>query len=105
MEGTFEDLLNSEDMPSHVEAGLDDLEEFGPISLVEVIELKKLQSGNAPRVDKIHSGMLKALDEFGLSWLTCLSNITWESGTVPVDWQTGVVVLKKKKRRTRECVQ
>lgn len=43
-------------------------------------------------MDKIHPEMLKALDEFGLSWFTRLFNIMWESGTVPVDWLTGVVV-------------
>lgn len=30
--------------------------------------------------------ILKALDEFGLFWLTRLFNIAWESGTVPGDW-------------------
>jgi len=48
-------------------------------------------------VDEIRPEMLKALNIVGLSWLTCLYNVTWESGTVPMDWQTGVVVpiLKK----------
>lgn len=31
------------------------------------------------------------LDVAGLSWLTCLSNITWSSGIEPLDWQTFVV--------------
>ncbi|TWW57277.1 hypothetical protein D4764_08G0012640 [Takifugu flavidus] len=42
-------------------------------------------------------GYLKALDVVGLSWLTRLCNIAWKSGTVPLDWQTGVVapIFKK----------
>uniref|UniRef100_A0AAR2LXG4 Tetraspanin n=1 Tax=Pygocentrus nattereri TaxID=42514 RepID=A0AAR2LXG4_PYGNA len=51
-----------------------------------------LFSGKAPGVDEIHPEMLKALDIVGLSWLTRLCNIAWTSGTVPLDWQTGVVV-------------
>lgn len=41
----------------------------------------------------------------GLSLLTHLFNIAWESGTVPGDVQTGAVVpIKKKKKRIRGCV-
>ncbi|KAJ8015857.1 hypothetical protein DPEC_G00000770 [Dallia pectoralis] len=47
--------------------------------------------------------MLKALGGEGLSWLTRLFNIAWKSGTVPEEWQTGVVVPLFK-RGTRECV-
>jgi len=36
--------------------------------------------------------MLKALDIVGLSWLTCLFNVAWRSGTVPMNWQTRMVV-------------
>lgn len=42
-------------------------------------------------MDKIHPGMLKALDVVRLSWLTYQFNITWESGTVPGDWKMGLV--------------
>ena len=34
--------------------------------------------------------MLKALDTVGLSWLAHLFNVIQRSGTVSVDWQTGV---------------
>lgn len=51
----------------------------------------------ALRVYKICSKMLKALDEIGLSWLTCLFNIAWEFRTTPNDWQMSVVVLIFKK--------
>ncbi len=36
--------------------------------------------------------MLKALGAEGLSWMTHLFNTVQKSGTVPKEWQTGVVV-------------
>ncbi|KAI3376413.1 hypothetical protein L3Q82_016428 [Scortum barcoo] len=45
----------------------------------------------------------KSLDVVGLSWLTRLCNIAWRLGTVPLEWQTGVVVPLLK-RGTGECV-
>ncbi len=47
---------------------------------------------------------LKALDEVGILRLTHLSNIAWESGTVPGDWQTCGGSHFKKKKGTRGCV-
>ncbi len=35
---------------------------------------------------------LKALDIVELSWLTHLFSVKWRSGTVPVEWQTEVVM-------------
>jgi len=67
--------------------------------LVEVAEVvKKLFSGKAPGVDEIVPEMLKALDIVGL---TRLVNVMWRLGTVPVEWQTGVVgpIFKKGDRR------
>ena len=42
-----------------------------------------------------------ALVIVGLLWLAGLFNIAWKSVTVPVDWQTGMVVpiFKKGDRR------
>ncbi|KAK9542007.1 hypothetical protein VZT92_002011 [Zoarces viviparus] len=48
--------------------------------------------------------MLKALDIVGLSWLTRLFNVAWGSGSVPMDWQTGVVVPIFKKGDQRVCL-
>ncbi|KAL7857954.1 hypothetical protein AOLI_G00180560 [Acnodon oligacanthus] len=89
----FEELLNPE--ASGVSSS---------ISLVEVTEVVgKLFSGKALGVDEIRPEMLKALDIVGLSWLTHLCNIAWTSGTVPLDWQTGVVVPIFKKGDRRVC--
>uniref|UniRef100_A0A8C6M4A0 Reverse transcriptase domain-containing protein n=1 Tax=Nothobranchius furzeri TaxID=105023 RepID=A0A8C6M4A0_NOTFU len=43
------------------------------------------------------------MDVVGLSWLTRLCNIAWSSGAVPVEGQTGVVVLIFKKGDLRVC--
>ena len=71
---------------------------------VEVSEVVgELFSAKAPGVDEIRPEMLKALDIVGMSWLARLCNIAWTSGTVPLDWQTGVVVPIFKKGDRRVC--
>ncbi|KAK3528421.1 hypothetical protein QTP86_034238 [Hemibagrus guttatus] len=55
------------------------------------------------RHQEIHPEYLKSLDVVGLSWLTRLCNIAWQSGTVPLDWVTGVVVPLFKKGDRRVC--
>ncbi|KAI3353401.1 hypothetical protein L3Q82_019939 [Scortum barcoo] len=59
--------------------------------------------GKAPGVDEIRPEYLKSLDVVGLSWLTRLCNIAWRLGTVPLVWQTGVVVPLFKKGDRRVC--
>ena len=100
----FEDLLNPTDTSSGEEAGPGCSGAGSPISGAEVAEVvKKLLGGRAPGVDEIRPEFLKALDVVGLSWLTRLYNIAWTSGTVPLDWQTGVVVPLFKKGDRRVC--
>ncbi|KAK3523596.1 hypothetical protein QTP70_002710 [Hemibagrus guttatus] len=53
--------------------------------------------------EEIRPEYLKSLDVVGLSWLTRLCNIAWRSGTVPLDWATGVVVPLFKKGDRRVC--
>lgn len=48
--------------------------------------VKQLRGSGATGVDEIRPGYLKALDILGLSWLTCLSNIAWTLGAVPLEW-------------------
>ena len=57
----------------------------------------------APGIDEILPEMLKALGVEGLSWSTRLFNITWGSGSVPKEWQTGVVVSLFKMGDQRVC--
>ena len=100
----FEELLNPTNTPSMMEAELEVDGGSSSISLMEVTEVvKHLRSGKAPGIDEIQPEMLKALGVEGLSWLTRLFNIAWESGTVPKEWQTGVVVPLFKKGDQRVC--
>uniref|UniRef100_A0A671UP04 Reverse transcriptase domain-containing protein n=1 Tax=Sparus aurata TaxID=8175 RepID=A0A671UP04_SPAAU len=100
----FEDLLNPTDTPSIEEAEAGDSEVDRSITQAEVTEVvRKLLSGKAPGVDEIRPEYLKSLDVVGLSWLTRLYSIAWQSGTVPLDWQTGVVVPLFKKGDRRVC--
>ncbi|KAK3539743.1 hypothetical protein QTP70_013176 [Hemibagrus guttatus] len=100
----FEDLLNPTDTPSVEEPEAEDSEVDSFITQAEVTEVvQQLPGGKAPGVDEIRPEYLKSLDVVGLSWLTCLCNITWQSGTVPLDWATGVVVPLFKKGDRRVC--
>ncbi|KAK3516631.1 hypothetical protein QTP70_022033 [Hemibagrus guttatus] len=70
----------------------------------EVTEVvQQILGGNAPGVDEIRPEYLKSLDVVGLSWLTHLCNIAWRSGTVPLDWVTGVVIPLFKKGDRKVC--
>ena len=87
-----------------METELEDDGVSSPISLGEVtVVVKQLHSGKAPGIDEIPPEMLKALGVEGLSWLTRLFNIAWGSGSVPKEWQTGVVVPLFKKGDQRVC--
>ncbi|KAL0194436.1 hypothetical protein M9458_012732, partial [Cirrhinus mrigala] len=109
----FEDLLNSVNTSSIEEdnntSSIEEAEAGGSeadstISRAEVAEVvEKLPGGKAPGVDEIRPEYLKSLDVVGLSWLTRLCNIAWRLGTVPLDWQTGVVVPLFKKGDRRVC--
>ncbi|KAK3525020.1 hypothetical protein QTP86_013357 [Hemibagrus guttatus] len=84
------------------EAGDSEVDSF--ITQAEVTEVvQQLLGGKAPGVDEIRPEYLKSLDVVGLSWLTRLCNIAWRSGTVPLDWATGVVVPLFKKGDRRLC--
>ena len=41
--------------------------------------------------------------EVDSTWLTCVCNITWTLGAVPLDWQPMVVVTILKKGDRRVC--
>ncbi|XDV17602.1 hypothetical protein PO909_023436 [Leuciscus waleckii] len=100
----FEDLLNPTDTFSIEEAEAEGSEVDSSITQAEVSEVvKKLFGGKARGVDEIRPEYLKSLDVAGLSWLTRLCNIAWRSGTVPLDWQTGVVIPLFKKGDRRVC--
>ncbi|KAK3555547.1 hypothetical protein QTP86_021786, partial [Hemibagrus guttatus] len=100
----FDDLLNPTDTPSVEEPEAEDSEVDLFITQAEVTEVvQQLLGGKAPGVDEIRPEYLKSLDVVGLSWLTHLCNIAWWSGTVPLDWATGVVIPLFKKGDQRMC--
>ncbi|KAK3543034.1 hypothetical protein QTP70_008748 [Hemibagrus guttatus] len=100
----FEDLLSPTDTPSVEEPEAEDSEVDSIITQAEVTEVvQQLLAGKAPGVDEIRPEYLKSLDVVGLSWLTHLCNIAWRSGTVPLDWATGVVIPLFKKGDRRVC--
>ncbi|KAI3367581.1 hypothetical protein L3Q82_026423 [Scortum barcoo] len=102
----FEDLLNPTDLPSNEEAEAGVSEVDSSITQAEVTEVvRKLLNEwqGATGVDEIRPEYLKSLDVVGLSWLTRLCNIAWRLGTVPLVWQTGVVVPLFKKGDRRVC--
>uniref|UniRef100_A0A3B3HV32 Reverse transcriptase domain-containing protein n=1 Tax=Oryzias latipes TaxID=8090 RepID=A0A3B3HV32_ORYLA len=100
----FEDLLNPTDTPSFEEAESEDFGVSLSITRADVTEVvKELLGGRAPGVDEVRPEYLKSLDAVGVSWLTRLCSIAWQSGTVPLDWQTGVVVPLFKKGDRRVC--
>ncbi|KAK3558992.1 hypothetical protein QTP86_000122 [Hemibagrus guttatus] len=100
----FEDLLNPTDTPSIEEPEAEDSEVDSFITQAEVTEVvQQLLGGKAPGVDEIRPEYLKSLDVVGLSWLTRLCNIVWQSGTVPLDWATRMVVPLFKKGDWRVC--
>ncbi|KAK3536250.1 hypothetical protein QTP86_000153 [Hemibagrus guttatus] len=100
----FEDLLNPTDTSSVEEPEAEDSEVDSFITQAEVTEVvQQLLGGKALGVDEIRPEYLKSLDVVGLSWLTHLCNIAWRSGTVPLDWATGVVIPLFKKGDRRVC--
>ncbi|KAK3532712.1 hypothetical protein QTP86_028082, partial [Hemibagrus guttatus] len=100
----FEDLLNPTDTPSAKEPEAENSEVDSFITQAEVTEVvQQLLVGKAPGVDEIRPEYLMSLDVVGLSWLTLLCNIAWRSGTVPLDWVTGVVIPLFKKGDRRVC--
>ncbi|KAK3556168.1 hypothetical protein QTP70_005570 [Hemibagrus guttatus] len=100
----FEDLLNPTDTPFIEEPEAEDSEVDSFITQAEITEVvQQLLGGKALGVDEIRPEYLKSLDVLGLSWLTRLCNIAWRSGTVPLDWATGVVIPLFKKGDRRVC--
>lgn len=78
----FEDLLNPTFTSAmQTESGHTVCD--SPITEGEVTNVvKPLLSGRAPGMNEMGAEFLKAVNVEGLSWLTCLCNIAWRSGSV-----------------------
>ena len=63
---------------------------------------KSLKAIKAPDEDDIQLEMLKAINNFGVYWLTCVFQVAWKTGEVPKQWQTSMLIPIHKKRRQEE---
>lgn len=98
MEGVLQKAPHSTiNTPSIKEVDARDSEIDSTITQEVTEVLSKLLSGKVTGVDEICPEDLKSLDVVELSWLTGLCSMAQWSGTVPLEWQTGVVVLVFKK--------
>jgi hypothetical protein len=69
--------------------------------LTEVIKL--LKNGKAPGHDKITTEMMKNMGQEGTKLFAKVCQKAWEEGTIPVDWQVGIIVPIHKKGDIRDC--
>ena len=64
----------------------------------------KLKNGKAAGKDEITGEMIKGEDDRVVDWIWRLCNIAFESGVVPEDWRSAVIVtLFKGKGERTEC--
>ena len=65
--------------------------------------IKSLKTGKAPGEDDIRPEMLKAMNIYGVRWLTCVCKVTCSTGQAPKQWQTSVIIPIHKKGGKRKC--
>ena len=74
-----------------------------PIGRAEAeVRLGKLKSGKAAGKDKITGEMIKGGDDRVVDWIWRLCNMAFESGGVPEDWRSAVIVPLLKGVKERE---
>ena len=75
-----------------------------PIRRIEVeVRLGKLKNGKAAGKDKVTGEMIKGEGNKVVEWIWRLCNMVFESGVVPEDWRSTVIVsLYKDKGERRE---
>ena len=68
------------------------------------MRVDKLKNRKAAAKDEITGEMIKCWGDRVLDWIRRLFNMAFESGVVPEDWKSAVVVpLCKGKRERNEC--
>ena len=99
----FSDLLNPVDatpIQIHEEQVGEDIQ----ITEADVnAVIKSLKTGKAPGDDDIRPEMLKAMNIYGVRWLTRVCKVACSTGQAPKQWQTSVIILNLSTRKeTRE---
>ena len=99
----FSDLLNPVDATStqiHEEQVGEDVQ----ITEADVnAVIKSLKTGKVPREDDIRPEMLKAMNMYGVRWLTRVCKVACRTGQAPKQWQTSVIIPIHKKQDKRKC--
>ena len=64
--------------------------------------IKSLKTGKALGEDDIGPEMLKAINTYGVRWLTCVCKVACRTGHVPKQWQTNVIIPIQEKGDKRK---
>ena len=99
----FSDLLNPVDATltqTHEEQVGEDIQ----ITEADVnTVIKSLKTGKAPGEDDIRPEMLKAMNIYGVRWLTRVCKVAGRTELAPKQWQTSVIIPIYKKGDKRKC--
>ena len=61
--------------------------------------MKSLKIGKTPDENDIRPGMSKAMNMYGVRWLTCVCKVACRTGQAPKQWQTSVIIPIHKETR------
>ena len=81
--------------------GSDDRETITEEEVKEAIN--RLKNGKAAGHDNVKAEMIKTLGESGIKILTAILNKAWNLGSIPTDWEVGIIILIFKKGNARDC--
>ena len=99
----FSDLLNPVDT-TQIQIQEEQVREDIQITEADVhAVIKSLKTGKAPAEDDIRPEMLKAMNIYGVRWLTRVCKVACSTGQAPKQWQTIVIIPIHKKGDKRKC--